>query len=80
MYTNRTEATKTHILFMEQCIALEKKAMENGDFPVGSISDLTLCHGNTGERGRGEPHFWGDPCNKRLTVHKKKLNQFHIKI
>ena len=37
MYTNRTEVAKTHILYMEQCIALGKKAMENGDFPVGSV-------------------------------------------
>ncbi len=37
MNTNNVEATKTHVLFMEQCIVLAKKAMAKGNFPVGSV-------------------------------------------
>lgn len=37
MHTDEAEATKTHILYMKECIVLGKKAMENGDFPVGSV-------------------------------------------
>ena len=37
MNTNNVEATKTHVLFMEQCIVLANKAMANGEFPVGSV-------------------------------------------
>lgn len=37
MKTNGVEATKTHILYMEQCLVLAKEAGANGDFPVGSV-------------------------------------------
>ena len=37
MDINSVEAAITHIPYMEQCIVLAKKALEIGDFPVGSV-------------------------------------------
>jgi tRNA(adenine34) deaminase len=37
MDIDQTKATNTHIAYMQQCIALAKKSMAKGNFPVGSI-------------------------------------------